>query len=95
MSPAAPGRMGLTPARTRVAAGLVAVLLLGWGAPPARGAGPEVSAVPGQPGGDPAPDTKEANRLVKAGRYEQAIAAARRALARDERHVPAMVAMAK
>ena len=34
----------------------------------------EPAVLPGQPGGDPAPDTKEATDLVKRGRFEDAIA---------------------
>ncbi|HEX2569965.1 MAG TPA: tetratricopeptide repeat protein [Polyangia bacterium] len=55
----------------------------------------EPSALPGQPGGDPKPDAEQAAKLVKDGRFEDAIVAARRALQRDERYVPAMLAMAK
>jgi tetratricopeptide (TPR) repeat protein len=59
------------------------------------GAEPQPSAVPGQPGGDPAPDTAEAQRQLIQGRYEEAITATKRALQRDERYVPAMLVMAK
>ncbi len=53
------------------------------------------AALPAQPGGDPIPDTAEANDLIKKGRYEDAITACKRALGRDERYVPALIAMAK
>jgi tetratricopeptide (TPR) repeat protein len=56
---------------------------------------PQPSALPGQPGGDPAPDVAAANDLLKRGRYEDSITATKRALARDERHVPALIVMAK
>lgn len=55
----------------------------------------EPTVLPGQTGGDPKPDTEQAAKLVKGGRYEDAIIAARRALQRDERYVPAMLTMAK
>lgn len=50
--------------------------------------------LPGKPSGDPAPDVAEAVRLNANQQYEQAIVAAKRALARDERYVPAMIALA-
>jgi len=53
------------------------------------------SALPGQPGGDPAPDTATASDLLRRGRYEDAITAAKRALQRDERYVPALMVLAK
>ncbi len=46
-------------------------------------------------GSDPAPDTKLANDFLKRGRYEDAIRQAKLALGRDEKHVPAMMVMAK
>ena len=65
----------------------------GLGAP-AR-ADEQIAALPGQQGGDPVPDTKEAADLIKRGRFEDAIISSRRALSRDERYVPAMLVMAK
>ncbi len=56
---------------------------------------PQPSTLPGQPGGDPAPDTAAATDLLRRGRYEDAINAAKRALQRDERYVPALMVMAK
>lgn len=44
---------------------------------------------------DPAMDTVTALELIKRGRYEDAITSCRRALQRDERYVPALMAMAK
>ena len=55
----------------------------------------QISPLPGQPGGDPGPDTKAAQDLLLRGRYEDAITATKRALGRDERYVPAMIVMAK
>ena len=57
--------------------------------------GPQPSVLPGQPGGDPAPDTAAALDQVLKGRYEDAIASAKKSLARDEKYVPAMIVMAK
>jgi tetratricopeptide (TPR) repeat protein len=62
---------------------------------PAAVVADEPSALPGQPGGDPKPDTEQAAKLLKDRRNEDAIVAARRALQRDERYVPAMLVMAK
>jgi tetratricopeptide (TPR) repeat protein len=73
--------------------GLFASFLLLAG--PAFAGGPEPSALPGQPGGDPAPDTQAANDSIRRGRYEDAIAACKRSLQRDERYVPAIVTMAR
>src|SRR5262245_58269996 len=53
------------------------------------------STRPGQQGGDPKPDTERAAQLIAANRYEEAITSCKRALGRDERHVPAMLLMAK
>ena len=55
----------------------------------------DAPATPGQPTGDPAPDTATANDLIKKGRYEDAITSCKSALGRDERYVPALIAMAK
>jgi tetratricopeptide (TPR) repeat protein len=74
---------------------LLALALSVAGAPALVHAGPQPSALPGQPGGDPAPDTQAAAAALKRGRYEDAIAACKRALQRDERYVPALVVMAK
>lgn len=57
-------------------------------------AAPQPAALPGQPGGDPAPDVAEAVQMNASQQYERAIVAAKRALARDERCVPAMIALA-
>lgn len=70
--------------------GLAALLALA----PASGYA-EAPATPGQPTGDPAPDTAAANDLIKKGRYEDAITSCKSALGRDERYVPALIAMAK
>ncbi|MSP61207.1 MAG: tetratricopeptide repeat protein [Myxococcales bacterium] len=51
--------------------------------------------LPAQPAGDPAPDAAVAVDQIKRGRYEDAIVSAKRALSRDERYVPALMAMAK
>lgn len=48
-----------------------------------------------QQAGDPAPDTQAAVEAIKRGRYEDAITSCRRALERDERYVPALMALAK
>jgi tetratricopeptide (TPR) repeat protein len=58
-------------------------------------AGPQPAVLPGQPGGDPAPDTQNAQAQLKRGRYEDAIASCKRALQRDEHYVPALITMAK
>lgn len=63
--------------------------------PVAARAEQQPSELPGQPGGDPAPDTQAANDLLHRGRYEDAITAAKRSLSRDERYVPAMLVMAR
>ena len=55
----------------------------------------EPSALPGQPGGDPAPDTQQAADALKRNRYKDAIASAKKALQRDKRYAPAMLVMAK
>ena len=51
--------------------------------------------LPEEKKGDPAPDTKVADGLLKRGRYEDAIRQAKLALGRVERYVPAMIVMAK
>lgn len=51
--------------------------------------------LPPEQKGDPKPDTAVAQRYLKSGRYEDAIREAKLALGRDERYVPAMVALAK
>ncbi len=53
------------------------------------------SVLPGQPGGDPAPDTQSAAALLQRGHYDEAISATKRALQRDEHYAPALVVMAK
>jgi tetratricopeptide (TPR) repeat protein len=53
------------------------------------------TALAQQQAGDPAPDTKDAADQLRKSRYEDAITASKRALARDERYVPAMLVMAK
>ena len=55
----------------------------------------QIATLPGQPGGDPGPDTKTGQDMLLRGRYEDAITASKRALSRDERYVPAMIVMAK
>ena len=52
------------------------------------------TALPEEKKGDPAPETKVADGLLKRGRYEDAIRQAKLALGRDERYVPAMIVMA-
>lgn len=53
------------------------------------------SAAPGSQGGDPAPDAERAAQLLAAQRYEEAIAASKRSLGRNEKYVPALLVMAK
>jgi tetratricopeptide (TPR) repeat protein len=51
--------------------------------------------LPSETKGDPAPDTRVAEDLVRRARYEDAIRQAKLALGRDERYVPAMIVLAK
>jgi tetratricopeptide (TPR) repeat protein len=68
-------------------AGLVAVLALGSGRAYARHAPP--------PAVIPTAETKQAEDLYKAGRYQDAVTAAKAALTKNERYTPAMLVMAK
>jgi len=51
--------------------------------------------LPPEKKGDPAPDTLTAQGYLSRGRYDDAIRQAKLALSRDERHVPAMMVMAR
>lgn len=53
------------------------------------------TVLPEEKKGDPAPETQQAAGYLRAGRYDDAIRAAKMALGRDERYVPAMLVMAK
>jgi tetratricopeptide (TPR) repeat protein len=53
------------------------------------------TVLPAEMKGDPAPDTKAAEDLLRRARYEDAIRQSKMALGRDERYVPAMIVMAK
>jgi tetratricopeptide (TPR) repeat protein len=53
------------------------------------------TVLPEEKKGDPAPETQQAASYLRAGRHEDAIRAAKLALGRDERYVPAMLVMAK
>jgi tetratricopeptide (TPR) repeat protein len=53
------------------------------------------TVLPQETKGDPAPETQQATSYLRAGRYEDAITQAKRALQRDERYVPAMIVLAK
>ena len=53
------------------------------------------TVIPQETKGDPAPDTQQAERSLRASRYEDAIRWSKSALQRDERYVPAMIVLAK
>lgn len=76
---------------------LLARLLIGATLVSSLASLPALAAEPqaGGPGSDPVPDTQTALQLIDGKRYEDAIVSCRRALGRDERYTPAMVAMAK
>ncbi|HXJ22763.1 MAG TPA: tetratricopeptide repeat protein [Polyangia bacterium] len=74
--------------RGTVGVGLVATLLLGTaGRVQARHEPP--------PAVIPTAETKQAEDLYKAGRYQEAVASAKEALTKNERYTPAMLVMAK
>jgi tetratricopeptide (TPR) repeat protein len=56
---------------------------------------PDDFVPPPEQKGDPAPDTQTAQGYLQRGRYDDAIRQAKLALGRDEKHVPAMLVMAK
>jgi tetratricopeptide (TPR) repeat protein len=72
---------------------LLAVALLGGSANFA--AAQQKTVIPQETKGDPAPDTQQADRALRASRYEDAIRSSKSALQRDERYVPAMIVLAK
>ncbi len=71
---------------------LMAAFLLGGGN---YAAAQQKTVLPAETKGDPAPATAQADSFLRAGRYEDAIRQAKLALGRDERHVPAMIILAK
>jgi tetratricopeptide (TPR) repeat protein len=73
-----------------IIAGSLAASLLGGIA-----AAQQKTVLPQEQKGDPAPETQQATNYLRAGRYEDAIGQAKRALQRDERYVPAMIVLAK
>ncbi len=73
--------------RRFVGTGLVVTLLLGAGTAQARREPP--------PAVIPTAETQQAEQLYKAGRYQDAVAAAKEALTKNERYTPAMLVMAK
>ena len=78
---------------TSLALGLLSSQMAG--APAVAAEKAPVPNLPQETKGDPAPDTKAAQDLLARERYEDAIRQAKLALGRDERHVPAMLVMAK
>jgi tetratricopeptide (TPR) repeat protein len=74
--------------RRILGAGLVATLLLG-------AAGRVQARHEPPPAVLPTAETKQADDLYKAGRYQEAVAAAKEALTKNERYTPAMLVMAK
>jgi tetratricopeptide (TPR) repeat protein len=56
---------------------------------------PDDFVPPPETKGDPAPDTATAQGFLQRGRYDDAIRQAKLALGRDEKHVPAMLVMAR
>ena len=74
--------------RRILGAGLVATLLLG-------AAGQVQARHEPPPAVIPTAETKQADDLYKAGRYQDAVAAAKEALTKNERYTPAMLVMAK
>ena len=74
-----------------VLAGSLAASLLGGHFAAAQ----QKTVLPAESKGDPAPETQQASNYLRAGRYEDAITQAKRALQRDERYVPAMIVLAK
>ncbi|MFL5304070.1 MAG: tetratricopeptide repeat protein [Polyangia bacterium] len=73
--------------RRFVGTGLVVTLLLGASGAQARREPP--------PAVIPTAETQQAEQLYKAGRYQDAVAAAKEALTKNERYTPAMLVMAK
>ncbi len=73
---------------------LLLVLLLTAPAFAQTAAGDDV-VLPPEKKGDPAPDTVTAQGYLSRGRYDDAIRQSKLALSRDERHVPAMLVMAR
>ncbi len=76
-----------TTLRRLMGMGLVVTLVLGAGRAQARHEPP--------PAVIPTAETKQADDLYKAGRYQDAVAAAKEALTKNERYTPAMLVMAK